>query len=833
MGRIAIILTLLVGVFFTQQAFSQQIDPNNLKDLKVDELTDAQISQFLKQVEANGYTEDQLLVLAKARGMSDLQIQKLRSRIEKYRAGQESAGQAQPTSDRVRQLPQTSQRESVYDPFMLIVPEDTIDEDELPIFGMSFFKNDKLTFEPSLNIPTPENYLIGPGDEIIIDVWGASEQNYQLTVSPEGSVRIPNLGPIYLNGLTVERATSRIKYRLKSIYSTLGDNTFAEVSLGQVRTIKVNVVGEVTLPGTYTVTSFTSAFNALYLAGGPTETGSLRSIEVYRGGKKIGELDAYRYLITGDADPITLQDQDVILVNPYLDRVYARGEVKRPAIYEMREGDNLADLISYTGGFTENAYSEVLSVRRNTGSYKRIESVNSNDFSEFELTNGDELEVKAITNIYKSRVTLEGAVVQPGEYAWKEGLTLSTLLEQANGLRGDAFLNRVVVLRQRDDFTLESIAIDLREIQSGNNTFELKNEDLIRIQSIYDLREEYTVRIEGEVLKPGNYPFSESQTVEDLIYLAGGFKESAAKSFVEVARRINPDSASDASKTAEIFNFPIAEDLSISDQASTFNLRPFDLVVIRKSPFYEDQMMIEIEGEVKYPGKYALQSKDERISDVIQRAGGLTPYAYPKGATLIRRTEYFVSEQDEDETSEAARIRREELKSLLERDTLVEANQAQFKQQEAIGIKLEEILTKPGSEFDLVLRKGDVISIPKELQTVRIRGEVLYPSNVRYIKNAGFNNYVGRAGGFTDDARAKRAYIVYANGSAEKTKSFLWFKDYPPVEPGAEIIIPKKPEKNKLSPGEVISLTSGIATLSLIILRLIDSFDQSQTSTSQ
>lgn len=813
---------LAVFVFVSTISIAQNIDPNNLQNLNVDQLTDAQVGKFIEQVESNGYTEDQLLVLAKARGMSDAQISKLRSRINEYRSKSMQESGSTSSSGRIRELPQTSQRKSEYDPFLSIVPEDTTDTEELKIFGLSFFRNQNLSFEPSLNVPTPANYQIGPGDEIIIDVWGASEQNYQLTVSPEGAIRIPNLGPIYLNGLTVQRATARIKYRLKSIYSTLGDNTFAEVSLGQVRTIKVNVVGEVRMPGTFTVTSFTSAFNALYLAGGPTNTGSLRIIEVYRGGKKVGELDAYKYLVSGDAQPITLHDQDVILVNPYLNRVYARGEVKRPAIYEMKEGDKLSDLISYAGGFTEEAFYETLSIRRNTGSYKRIESVKKEEFASFGLKNGDDLEVKAITNIYQSRVTLEGAVIQPGEYAWTEGLTLEELIEQANGLRGDAFMGRAVVLRQKDDFTLENLSLDLTEVLNGSKTFELKNEDLIKIQSIYDLRQEYTVRIEGEVLMPGNYPFSDNQTVEDLIYLAGGFKESAARSFVEVARRINPDSSSDVSKTAEIYNFPISKNLELTDRSSKFKLKPFDLVVIRKSPFYEDQIMIEIEGEVKYPGKYALQSKDERISDVIKRAGGLTPYAYPKGATLIRRTEYFVSENDSDETGEAARIRRQELQGLLQRDTLVESSQAQLKQQEAIGIRLEEILAKAGSEFDLVLRRGDVISIPKELQTVRVRGQVLYPSNIRYVRGASLKNYVGRSGGLTDDARAKRAYVVYANGSAEKTRSFLWFKSYPKIEPGAEIIIPKKPARDKLSAGEVISLSSGIATLSLVVLRLID-----------
>jgi protein involved in polysaccharide export with SLBB domain len=510
----------------------------------------------------------------------------------------------------------------------------------------------------------------------------------------------------------------------------------------------------------------------------------------------------------------------VILVNPYQNRVKARGEVKRPAIYETVEGETLGDLTEFFGGFTESAYSDIITVRRNKGSFRTVISVDNGKFDSVTIKSGDELEVKAISNVFLDRVTVEGAVLQPGEYAYQEGLTLSQVIEKAGGLRGDAFLPRVVVLRQQEDFSLQSIAVDLREIVRGKNDFSLKGEDLVTISSIYDLREEYTVRIEGEVLKPGTYPFAKAQTVEDLIYLAGGFKESAAKSFVEVARRINPDSASDATRTAEIFNFSIADDLSLSEESSSFELNPFDLIVVRRSPFYEDQIMIEIEGEVTFPGKYAIQSKNERISDVLKRAGGLTEFAYPKGATLIRRTEYFVDQNDDDATSEAAKIRRQELQELLERDTLVDKAQAEFKQQEAIGIKLEEILGNPGGPFDLVLKEGDVLSIPKELQTVRVRGQVLYPSNVRFDKSAGFKNYIGRAGGFTDDARKKRAYVVYANGSAERTRSFLWFKNYPKIEPGAEVIIPKRPERRKLSPAEVISITTGIGTLAVIVNNL-------------
>ncbi len=815
----------LFTVFFILSIFSIQaqntIDPNNLSNLNVDELTDQQIGQFLKQVEENGYTEDQLLVLAKARGMSDLQVQKLKNRIEEYR--QTQSGKTSDPSDinQLREMPDISKRKSGFDPFLAITPKDTLkDKEDLEIFGLSFFRNDKLTFEPNLNVPTPKDYTLGPGDQIIIDIWGASEQNYQLMISTEGSIRIPNLGPIYLNGLTVERAAQRIKYRLKSIYSTLGSQTFAEVSVGQIRTITVSVIGDVVLPGSFNVTSFTSVFNLLYLAGGPTETGSLRKIEVYREGEKIATQDGYAYLASGDPKPISLQEADIILVRPYVNRVKIRGEIKRPAIYETLPGENLEQLIRFVGGFTENAYDDVISIRRNKGSFKEIVSVSNDDFSSVELMNGDDIEVTPISNIYKSRVTIEGAVVQPGEYAYSDGLKLSQVIQQANGLRGDAFLQRAVILRQNEDFSLTTLSIDLRDVISGDTDVDLNNEDLITIKSIYDLKEDYTVRIEGEVLKPGTYPFSRVQKVEDLIYLAGGFKESAAKSFVEIARRIDPDSVTDVNNTAEIFNFPISSDLSLSSKASTFNLQPFDLVVIRRSPFFEDQIMITIEGEVEYPGKYALQRKDEKISDVIERAGGLTNYAYAKGATLIRRTEYYALEDEA--TTEAARIRREELKSILERDTLIDKSQANFKRQEAIGIRLEEIIKNPRSEFDLVLREGDVISIPKELQTVRVRGEVLYPSNVRFDKAVGFKNYVGRAGGFTDEARVKKAYVIYANGSAERTKSFLWFKNFPKIEPGAEVIIPKKPERQPLSAQAWIALASSTATLALVIQQLVN-----------
>lgn len=822
-----ILLVIILGIGGSQEVMAQEA-PNlqNLETLDVDQLTDEQVKKFIDRVESSGYTEQQLEVLARARGMSSSQIAKLRARIAKVRSGSTTTGsdsgvdRSRTTQDYNRQT-NDQERSTVFDPFTNIFPEDTLSkEDELEIFGLSFFRNKNLTFEPSLSIATPKSYVIGAGDQIIIDVWGASEQTYQLEVSPDGSIIVPSIGPIYLNGLSMEQAEIRIKNRLKSIYSTLGNNTFAQVGLGQIRTISVNVVGEVVNPGTYQISSFGTAFNALYLAGGPNESGSLREIQVYRGGKKEATLDAYNFLVYGEGQNIMLQDQDVLLVKPYVSRIAIEGEVKRPAYYETREAESLEKAIDFAGGFTAGAYTKSISVRRNLDNRKTVETIPKARFNEFILSGGDKVEVGKIQNQFVGRVRIEGAVNHPGEFELTEGLMLSEVLkDDADGLRADAFLERGVVIRQNDDLSLASLAFSPRAVMSGDEDLALQSEDLVKIQSKFDLREQYTVSIQGEVQSPGSYPYADDMTVENLIYMANGFKETAAKSFVEVARRV-VEEENNGEHTAKIFNFPISSDLSLSNEAVNFSLKPFDLVVIRKSPFYEEQAIVEVEGEVQYPGKYALEAKNERISDVLNRAGSLTKYAYPKGATLIRRTEYYVT--GEDEGDEAARLRREELQELLERDTLVTKNKEAFKTQESIGIQLEEILKAPGSKYDLILKEGDIVSIPRELQTVRIRGEVLYPSNVRYDNSNNFQDFISQAGGFSDNAKKGKTYVVYANGSAKQTKSFLWFKDYPPVEPGAEIIIPSRPQRQGLSPQALISLTSGVATLSLVILRVID-----------
>lgn len=800
-------------------SISQDFDIQNLDKIDVDNLSDEKILKFLQEVEKRGLTEDQLIILARSRGMSSYQISKLQQRIRAVSFGRnESETATNIKSDRLRTEPVTKSNQNVNSLFENLATEKSLDVADGPqIFGFNLFTNPKLTFSPSLNIPTPKNYVLGAGDEIFIDVWGASEQNYQLTVSPEGRIIIPRVGPIYINGYTVESAKRKILGRLKQIYAGLDSNTFAEVSLGQTRTIQVSLIGEVKSPGTYTMSGFATAMNALYYCNGPNENGSLRQIDIFRNGKLFATLDIYELLVGSGYEDIYLRDQDLIIVRPYLNRVTISGEVKNPGIFEIVPGESLGTILGYAGGVTSNAFINNIMVRRNDGDNKTISTIIKSEIDTFQIQGGDEIFISNIRQEYKNRVQIEGAVVRGGEYQLEENMDLKSLIKITGGLTGDAFMDRSLVIRMNPDYSLTNYTLSLRDIMSGDEKFILQSNDYIKIQSIRDLRETYYITIEGEVNSPGRLPYIENMVAEDVILMADGFKESAAKSIVEIARRVNANEI-DINRSSEIHVLSITSDLKLTEDNSDFKMKPFDFIVVRKNPFHEEQQVVEIEGEVNFPGKYVLEHKNDKISDLLRRAGGLTGGAYPRGAQLIRRTEYYVD--DNGDTKEGAKIRRQELELLLDRDTLVDQTQSEIKRTESVGIDLEKILLNPKSEYDIQLNHGDIISIPKELQTVRIRGEVLYPSNIRFVKNANLRNYIGYAGGLTEYARIKRAYVIYPNGTAEKTKRFLWIKSFPKVEAGSEIIIPRKPERRRLSPGEIISITTGIGTLAVIINNL-------------
>lgn len=864
----------LVMVTLTVNSQSLQ----DIQNLKVDNLSDAQIEQLIKRAEASGMNEQQLESMAIERGMPAMEVAKLRRRIQALRSGGRDATDPQQMQGRSsREVQGMENQQDIFDSLRKSDPYYDLTPKQKKIFGYTLFHNKELNFNPSLNIPTPENYIIGTGDQLLIDVYGASQQSYDLEVNPEGRIFIPNVGPVEVGGASVSAARARLKTSLSRIYSGLqgnNPNTFIQVRLGNIRTINVTMAGELRKPGTYSLPSFASVFNALYVAGGPNENGSFRHIQVYRDNQLVGETDIYQFLTNGtDTGNVRLQDNDVVIVQPLQTRVEIDGPVRRPGLFEIKPDENIEDLIAFAGGYTDQAYTERITVRRTTGEQMKVEDVGVEDYADFQPRDGDFFIVGEILKRYENRVQISGAVLRPGEFALVEGMTVKSLLERANGLRGDAFLNRATLYRTNDDFSQEVLTLDVQGILNGTvPDVNLKREDVIHIASKHDIREEYYLQVSGEVNQTGVFPFRENMTVGDLLIRARGFKESASNSSIEVARRIKDDPSG---KIATIITLEISQALRLTPEDSQIILQPFDHIFVRKSPGFERERLVTVEGEALYPGDFALEENDERISDLLKRSGGLTKFAYAKGARLTRRTEYFTELEEEesklihlqsllsevdkrDEEDKAVNTeaelelierverkiellkeedRKQRLAANKEEDSLFEDRYAfldgadtssaklELRETELVGIELQKILENPGSKFDLILQEGDVISIPKELQTVRMRGEVLYPNTARYDAKRGFKNYISRAGGFSEDARKSRSYVIYANGDVKRTKKILFFNAYPHVEPGAEIIVPEKPARRSIPPQVWVTIGSGLATMALVITQILNNLN--------
>jgi len=857
------IRTILVGVFTIflyayQPAFAQNSSllEQDLSKVQVDQLSDAQIKKLAEAAESRNLSDQQIETTAVMRGMPRAEVSKLMTRLRSVKTQMGSSNQQGPTNRG------SSQDSTLADTNNATGVSVELSKEERKVFGMELFSNKDISFEPNINIATPKNYQLGTGDELMVNVWGASRQSYILEVSREGTVTIDNLGPIYVNGLTVEDASERIVNRLTNIYSGLRSNngnrpnTYAEVSLGRVRSIKVTIVGEVRRPGTYTLSSLATAFNALYLSGGPTFIGSFRDIEVVRNNKVIASLDVYDYLVKGQgANPIFLQDQDIIRVAPYSTRIELKGEVKREGYYEMKQDEPMAKALRFSGGFTDQAYTHRLRVIRKTNRAKRIEDLSGDALDSFLPQNGDIVEVDSILNRFENRVEIVGAVFRTGTYSLNDGLTLKELVEKAEGLREDAFTSRALIYRKGDDLMTEVMSVSLRDVLTDRKPdIALQREDVVRIFSIFDLEEEYEVKIKGEIQAPGEFSYMRGMTLEDLIAMAGGFKESASQARVEVARRVSANTstasgvpASENVQMANIFQFKVDKNLSLSAENAAFELMPFDQVFIRKSPDYEIQQPVTVKGEVLYPGEYIITNKNERISDLVERTGGLTSYAYLEGARLIRlNPEYYkeleIRKQEVLDSLQLMNIQRENeaqndnsntnndnqlaTRALNARTlnpellTTLAATDMEISETNAIGIDLETILNNPDSKYDLILLPGDTLEVPKELQTVQMNGELLYPSSTRYDRTKGFKRYISEAGGFTKQSDRKRSYIVYANGSVDRTKSFLFFKNYPKVKPGAEIIVPEK--EGGLSTQAWVGIGSSLASIALTIVTVIN-----------
>jgi polysaccharide biosynthesis/export protein len=750
---------------------------------RVEDLTDEQVAAFLQKAKASGMSEAQIEKAATLQGYSPADIAKMRERLNNIST--EKAKQTNKSD--VSEVRKATETKAYSDSSAVSSKAKEVAKKSM-VFGMSMFAAGGLSFEPDLRIATPRNYQLGPDDELNIDIFGNALDNYKVKVSTEGTIRILNLSPIYVNGLTIEAASERIVGRLRQLYQGLnspGSGVSAQVTLGSVRSIKVTLTGEVMKAGTYTVSSLATVFNALYAAGGPSENGSFRNIKVIRDNKIVRVLDLYDFLLRADQkDNIRLQDQDIIRVADYETRVEVAGEVKRPMIFEVEKTETLKDVLRFAGGFTDKAYTYTIGLRRNTARELKLINISQDEVGSFIPQRGDKYTVGEILDRFENRVQIKGAVFREGEFALESGSnTVKDLIKKAEGLREDAFMNRAVINRQKADNDPIVISFDLGKLMKGEiDDIPLKREDVVIIRSIKSLREKRVVTIEGEVNKGGKFDYVEGLTIADMVVLANGFKDGASNSKIELSRRVKDDTTGLASdQNVRIETFDVDKDLKISTSDARTLIQPFDKIIVRKSPRYEDQKTVQIEGEVRFPGSYTIKDKTQRITELIALAGGLRDGAYPKGATFNR-------------------------------------DSAQ------IAIDLDVILKNPLAQENLLLLQGDRLFIPRVLETVKLSGELLNPVSVAYRPNLSVKDYISQAGGFTDKAAKRRVFVKYANGFSDKTKTFLFFNTYPKVEQGAEIIVPAMLEdsNSKMTAAEKVAILGAVSSISLIVINILN-----------
>ena len=777
------------------------IDLSSPGSIDISSLNDKQIQSLMQQASAQGLSVDQAIQIAKSRGASQSQIDELMKRINGESKQTTTTGKKGTyTEDMYNYAKDYSQKEEV-----------VLSEKLQRIFGHQLFNSKKLSFEPSLNIPLSNDYVLGVNDELTINVSGASQQTYQLTIDRNGSIFIPNVGPVSLLGMQFDEARKLIKKRLTNIYhgmSGSNPNTWADVSVSTLHSIKVNVVGEVMLPGTYTLPATASAFNALYLSGGPNENGSFRDIRVIRDNKVIKVIDVYEYLLKSDASSnIALRDQDVILIPTYQNRVDMAGNFKRPGLYELKQGETMETLMDYSGGFTSDAFKGSVSISRVNDAQKTMVDVKATEFATFLPETGDSINAGKVIDRYENRVSISGAIFRPGRYALTPGMKLSGLIANAQGLREDVYSNRGIIFRLGSDLTPTTQSFVVSDIQNGIKDIDLQREDSVVIQDKFAMREKRYVRIYGEVQKNGEYEFNENMTIRDLIFLAGGLKESASESFIEISRRHDSETSSkQTEKLVDLFTLKVTRDLKVVDDDLKFLLQPFDYVYVRKAPSYFEQKTVTIEGEVLYPGPYSIQSKDERISDLINRCGGLSSHAYVNGATLYRQPD------------KSAEMDTTILSDLGVDSIAIKARKQLFNGR--VEIQLSKILKNPNSVFNYHLKEGDRIVIPEISEEVRVAGAILNPVGLAYEPHRNARYYIDRSGGFSENAKTTKVYVINSDGTTNVTKSFI-FTTYPPVGPGSKIIVPEKDIKARIEPSMWLAIASTFASIALAVAAIL------------
>lgn len=781
------------------------------------QMSDQQVITYINEGKKSGKSESQISQELVSKGVSREQLEQIKQRNEKQQNTSNNTynyqydSRLRPTEER---LYDTVLNDSVLNAELQKQKKDSI---ENTIFGHNLFKNINLTFEPNENMATPSEYRLGPGDEVIIDIWGNNEATIREIISPDGEIIISQIGPIYLNGLTIDEANAKVKDKLSSIYSGISGNepeSQINITLGQIRSIQINIMGEVTVPGTYRMSSFSSVFSALYRAGGVTPIGSLRDIKVIRSGVNVGTVDVYDYILNGKVNNnIRLQEGDVIVVPPYNMLVKIKGNIKRPMYYEMIQGETIETILNYSGGFTGNAYKEEVKLIRRNGKENRIFSVQKDNYAGWQLADADSINVGQILDRYTNKVEIQGAVYRPGMFEiGGEINTVMDLIKRAEGLTGDAFTGRALIKREKPDLTYETVSIDLAKIINGESPdIPLKREDVLVISSIKELQAQGAFSIYGEVTRPGVIPFASNTTIEDIIVQAGGLLDGASTVRVDISRRIkDPKSVNVNGDLSKTFTFGIKDGLVI-DGTPGFVLEPYDIVEVRRSPGYQVQRRVTIDGEVVFTGGYTLTKKNERISDLVKRAGGTTPDAYVRGGRLIRQ----MNEEEKAQQQSALRIAMMNAGA----DSL-SISKIKIDSTYIVGIELDKAIKNPGSGYDIVLREGDYIYIPEYTSTVKISGEVQFPNTVAYVKGKKLSHYIEQAGGYSKLARKSRAYIVHMNGTVSKVRRF----NKPDIEPGCQIIIPSKKERKPISFAEILSLGTSAASLGTMAATLFNLF---------
>lgn len=776
-------------------------------------LTDDQVVKYIKEQSAAGKSEKQIGKELMAKGVTPEQVKRIKAKYERERSADVPAQSSVQEYDGRKLVTSTRDAEEVtvvegrdisgltYNS-SAVASENVRKRGSRSVYGRELFNSKSLTFEPNENMATPQNYKLGPGDEVVIDMWGNNEEHISQVISPEGSIMIAQLGPVYLNGMTINEANKYIKGVFARKYAGLGDNeTEINVTLGDIRTIQVDIMGEVSTPGTFRISPFSTVFHALYNAGGINDIGSMRNIQVLRNGRMVATVDIYDYLFKGkQTGNIRLQEGDVIIVPPYSQLVEVAGNVKRPMAYEIKPTETVATLLDYAGGFSGDAYGGMVRLERQNGTENELFNIDKAQFASYKLKDGDVVTIGTVLDRYANRVELNGAVMRPGVFALgKDIVTLTDLLNKADGLKEDAYKERALLYREGPDLTLEVIPFNINDILTGRAPdITLRKNDVVEIASVQEIFERGDFTIDGQVANPGQYSYVENTTLEDLILRAGGLLEGASRARIDISRRVvDPDAVEQTSVIAQTYTVSLENGIA-ADGKRGFMLKPYDVVHVRTSPGYEVQKNVLVDGEVLFAGTYALQTRNERLSDVVRRAGGVVEGAYLKGAWLSRKL------------SDSERLARDEAMRVAQQNTTgedsISINKIELSDSYNVGIDLVKALEMPGSTYDIILQEGDHLYVPEMQSTVRISGDVMFPNTVVYEPGKNLKHYINQAGGYGDRAKKSKAFVIYMNGTVAKANNKT------PIEPGCQIMVPSK-QKSSTDWSKILSIATSFSSL--------------------